>query len=171
MLPCNIPISVYSCESWTLTAELEERTQAFKMRCYRRLLNISYKDHVINQEVRRKIQAAIVEYDELETKTKLVWPCLKVFWFSKDILQGAVKGKRRRGRQTKRWKDNIIGWTGMDFVSTTRTAENRTRWKRIVAKSSVVPRRLCKVMEYIRLELQEKTELGTCISHLGSIDI
>ena len=52
-----ISIFLYSCESWTLTAELEKRTQAFEMRCYRRLLNISYKDHVTNEEVRRKIQA------------------------------------------------------------------------------------------------------------------
>ena len=35
------------------------------MRCYPRLLNISYKDHVTNKEFRRKIQAAIGEYDEL----------------------------------------------------------------------------------------------------------
>ena len=48
-------ICLYVCESWTLTAELEKRTQAFEMRCYRRLLNISYKDHVTNEEVRRKI--------------------------------------------------------------------------------------------------------------------
>ena len=54
-----ISIFLYACESWTLTAELEKRTQAFEMRCYRRLLNISYKDHVTNEEVRRKIQAAI----------------------------------------------------------------------------------------------------------------
>ena len=40
---------LYACESWTLTAELEKRTQAFEMRCYRRLLNISYKDHVTNE--------------------------------------------------------------------------------------------------------------------------
>ena len=31
---------LYVCESWTLTAEIE------KMRCYRRLLNISNKDHL-----------------------------------------------------------------------------------------------------------------------------
>ena len=37
------------------------------MICYRRLLNISYKDHVTNEAVRRKIQAAIGEYDELPT--------------------------------------------------------------------------------------------------------
>ena len=41
-----ISIFLYACESWTLTAELEKRTQAFEMRCYRRLLNISYKDLV-----------------------------------------------------------------------------------------------------------------------------
>ena len=71
-----ISIFLYACESWTLTAELEKRTQAFELRCYRRLLNISYKDHVINEEVRIEIQKAIGEYDELLTlvkKWKLRW--------------------------------------------------------------------------------------------------
>ena len=31
-----------------------------------------------------------------------------------------MKGKRKRGRQKKRWEDNIKEWTGMDFVSSTR---------------------------------------------------
>ena len=71
-----ISIFLYACESWTLTAELVERTQAFEMRCYRRLLNISYKDHVTNEEVRRKIQVAIGEYDGVlirVKKQKLRW--------------------------------------------------------------------------------------------------
>ena len=45
-----ISIFLYACESWTLTAELAKRTQAFEMRCYRRLLNILYKDHVTNED-------------------------------------------------------------------------------------------------------------------------
>ena len=124
-----ISIFLYACESWTLTAELEKRTQAFEMRCYRRLLNISYKDHVTNEEVRRKIQAAIGEYDELLTlvkkrKLKMVWPCLKVFWFSKDNPTGHnERKKRKRGRQKKRWEEHIKEWTGMDFASSTRAAE------------------------------------------------
>ena len=61
-----------------------ERTHAFEMRCYRRLLNISYKDHVTNKEGRRKILEAIGESDELLTMFKMVWPYLKVFWLSKD---------------------------------------------------------------------------------------
>ena len=58
-----------------------------------------------------------------------------------------MKGKRKkRGRQKKRWEDNIKEWTGMDFASSTSAAENRTGWKGIVANSSVVPRRPSKVM-------------------------
>ena len=99
------------------------------MRCYRRLLNISYKDNVTNEEVRRKIQTAIGEYDELLTLVKK----RKLRWFgyvsglAKTILQGTVNGKRKRGRQKKRWEDNIKEYTGMDFASSTRTAKNRTR--------------------------------------------
>ena len=91
------------------------------MRCYRRLLNISYKDHVTNEEVRRKIQTAIGEYDELLTlvkKRKLRWfgHVSRSSGLAKTILQGTVKGKRKRDRQKKRWEDNIKEWTGMDFV-------------------------------------------------------
>ena len=145
-----ISIFLYACESWALTAQLEKRTQAFEMRCWR-LLNISYKYHVTNEEDRRKIQAAIGEYDELLTlikKRKLRWfgHISRSSGLAKTILQGTVKGKRKRGRQKKRWEDNIQEWIGMDFASSTRAAENRSRWKGIVANSSIVPRRPFKVM-------------------------
>ena len=65
---------------------------------------------------------------------------------AKITLQGTVKGKRRRRREKKRWEYNIKEWTGMNFASSTRAAENRTRWKRIVANLSVVPRQPSKVM-------------------------
>ena len=45
-------IFLYACEPLALTAELEKITQAFEMRCYRKVLNISYMDHVTNEEVR-----------------------------------------------------------------------------------------------------------------------
>ena len=122
------------------------------MRCYRRLLNISYNDHVTTEEVRRKIQAAIGEYDELLTlvkKRKLRWfrHVSRSSGLAKTILQGGtVKGERKRGRQRKRWEENMKEWTGMDFASSTTAAENSTRWRGVVANSSVVPRRPSKVM-------------------------
>ena len=125
--------------------------QTYEMRCYLRLLNIFYKDHVIIEEFCRKIQAAFGEYDELLTlvkKGKLRWfgHVSRSSGLTKTILQGIVKGKRRKGRLKKRWEDNIKEWTGLDFASSTRAAENRTRWKGIVANSSAVPQWLSKIM-------------------------
>ena len=70
-----------------------------EMRCYRKILHISYKDHVTNEEVRAKIQQAIEPYEYLLTTVKR----RKLQWYSyvsrssglaKTILQGTVKGKR-----------------------------------------------------------------------------
>ena len=98
-------IFLYACESWTLTVEFEKRTQTFEMRCYRRLLNISYKDHVTNEEVHRKIQAAIGEYDELtlvkKQKLRLFGHVSRSSGLAKTIIQGTVKWQTEEevGRQ------------------------------------------------------------------------
>ena len=60
---------------------------------------------------------------------------------AKTILQGTVKGGRRQGRQRKRWEDNIREWTGLEFGMSQRAVENREKWRKLVAKSSVVPKR------------------------------
>ena len=60
---------------------------------------------------------------------------------AKTILQGTMKGARKRGRQKNRWENNIKEWTGMGFENSLRAAEDREGWKDIVAMSSVVPRR------------------------------
>ena len=62
-------IFVYACELWTLTAKLQ-RIQAMEMRCYHKILRISYKDHVTNEEVCAKIQQAIGPHEELLTIVK-----------------------------------------------------------------------------------------------------
>ena len=60
-------ICLYTCESWTLAAELQRRIQTMEMRCYRKILRISYKDHVSNDEVRTKIQQAIGPHEDILT--------------------------------------------------------------------------------------------------------
>ena len=57
---------------------------------------------------------------------------------AKTILQGIVKGGRRQGGQRKRWEDNIREWTGLEFAKSQRAVENRDKWRKFVAKSSVV---------------------------------
>ena len=98
-------------ESWTLTAELQRRIQAMEMRCYRKILHISYKDHVTNEEVREKIQPAIGPHENLTIVEgrKLQWygHVSRSSGVAKTILQGTVKGGRTQGGSRKRWEDNI----------------------------------------------------------------
>ena len=60
---------------------------------------------------------------------------------AKTILQGTVKGGRRQGRQRKRWEDNIWNWTGLEISKSQRAVENREKWRKLVVKSSLVPKR------------------------------
>ena len=52
-----------------------------------------------------------------------------------------MKGEKRQGRQRKRWEDNIREWTGLEFAKSQRAVENREKWRKLVVKSSVVPKR------------------------------
>ena len=60
---------------------------------------------------------------------------------AKTILQGTLKGRRRQGTKRKRWEDNIREWTCLEFGKSQRAAENSEKWRKLVAKSSVVPQR------------------------------
>ena len=59
----------------------------------------------------------------------MVWPHLKVIWFSKDNPTGHSERKKKK-RQTE---EEVKEWTGMDIAILIREAENRIRWKGIVA--------------------------------------
>ena len=49
-----------------------------------------------------------------------------------------MKGGRRRGRQRKRWEDNIREWTGLEFAKSQRAVENTgKKWRKLAAKSSM----------------------------------
>ena len=84
-------------------------------------IRISYKDHATNEEVRAEIRQAIGPYEDLLTivkRRKLQWygHVSRSSGLAKTILQGTVKGGRRKGRQRKRWEDNIREWTGLEFA-------------------------------------------------------
>ena len=52
-----------------------------------------------------------------------------------------MNGGRRQHRQRKRWEDNIKEWTGLEFGKSKRAVENMEKWRKLFAKSSVVPKR------------------------------
>ena len=129
---------------WTLTAETERKIQTMEMRSFRRLLGISYREHITNEEVRSRIRQTIGPYKELLTivkQRKLQWyeHITRSSGLAKTFLQGTVQGGRRRGRQRKRWEDNIGEWTGLGLSDTIRKVEEREEWWRLVVTSCGAP--------------------------------
>ena len=97
-------IFLYACETWTITADTDRRIQALERRCFRKLLGISYSDHITNEEVKARIGNALGPYEDLLTsvkRRKLKWygHVTRSSGLAKAILQGTVQGGRRRGRQ------------------------------------------------------------------------
>ena len=138
-------VFLYACETWTLTAELEKRVQVLEMRCFGRLLSISYKNHITNEEVRNQIEQASGPYEDLSTikRHKLIWfgHVIRGGELAKTVLQGTVGGGRKRGIQKKRWENNIAEWTGLKLSEAIGHVEDRERWRELVRRLSAAPQR------------------------------
>ena len=116
------------------------------MRCFRKLIGISYKYHRTNEEVKARTGNAIGPYEYLLTSVKR----RKLKWYGhvtrssglvKTILQRTVQGGRRRGRQRKRWEGKIKELTGLEWNIILWKAENSEEWRELVVKSTLVPQR------------------------------
>ena len=139
----SLAMLLYACKMWTITADIERRIQTLEMRCFRKLLGISYRDHITNEEVKTRTGNAIGPYEDLLAsvkRRKLKWygHVTRSSGLATTLLQGTVEGGRRRGRQRKRWEDNIKEWTGLEWNTLLRKAEDRKEWRKLVVKSTVV---------------------------------
>ena len=137
-----LSILLYGCEAWTLMAETEKRIQAFEMKCLRRLLHISYKEHKTNEYVRKTVCSLVGPQEPLLATVKR----RKMIWFGhvtrhdslcKTIMQGTVEGGRRRGRQRKSWSDNVKEWTDLTMPELLTQTTDRPAWRRMSASSAL----------------------------------
>ena len=125
-------IFLYACESWTPTAELQRRIQAMEMRCYCKILHISYKDHVTNEEVHAKIQQTIGPHQDLTIvkKRKLQWyghvSCSS--GLAKTILQDTVKGEEDRADTGKGGKTTSGNGQAWSSGKSQRAGKNGGNW-------------------------------------------
>ena len=98
----------------------------------RKILRISYKDNVNNEEVHAKIQQAIGQQGDLtivkRRKVKWYGHVSRSSGLAEAIMQGTVKGERRQGRQKKRFEDNIRAWSSPSPRGQLRTEKNGGNW-------------------------------------------
>ena len=79
-----------------------------EMTCYRKILHISYNDHITNKEVRAKIQQAIGPHGNLLTivnRRKLQW--YGHFSRSSGLAKTILQRHSERGKKTRRTKEEV----------------------------------------------------------------
>ena len=71
----------------------------------------------------------------------MVLSCLPLIRCGQNHLaRHSERGKKTRQTE-KRWEGNIKEWTGLEFAKSQKAVEYREKWRKLVAKSSVVPQR------------------------------
>ena len=112
------PIVMYECESWTLKKAESQRTDAFELWCWRRLLRVPWTARRSNQSILKKISPECL-LEGLMLKLKLQY-FVHLMWradsLEKTLMLGKIEGgRRRRGQQWMRWLDGITDTMDMSL--------------------------------------------------------
>ena len=134
-------IASYGSECWGLKTTDKNKISSFELCCYRRLLRIKQTDEKTNGYVLSKIGTS----ERLLTtivKRKMAFGG-RVFRkdnIFKDLLIGAVYGKRGKGRPKTRYSNNIREFGGnRSFADLYRLAKNREAWRATAVQLNELP--------------------------------
>ena len=94
---------MYGYESWTIKKAEHQRTDAFELWCWRRLLRDPWAVRRSKQSI---LKESIPEYSLEEYFGHLMQ---RTDSFEKTLMLGKIEGRKRRGRQRMRWLDGITG--------------------------------------------------------------
>ena len=113
-------IFLYACEMWTLTADIERRMQAMEMRCFHKLLDISYRDHITNKEMKTRIENTIGSHEDLLTsvkrcKLRRYRHITRSAELAKTILDSSPRREvKRQTEKTMGRQHQRVDWPGME---------------------------------------------------------
>ena len=104
-----LPVVMYGCESWTVKKAEHQRTDAFELWCWRRLLRAPWTARRSNQSILKEISPGCsLEGLMLKLKLQYFGPLMqRADSFENPLILGKIEGKRRRGWQRMRWLDGI----------------------------------------------------------------
>ena len=127
---CVLPAMTYASETWTTTKQMEDRLARSQRQMERKLLGLTWQDRKTNEWIRSKTKVVDI-LGTIKCK-KLKWAGhiarMKDDRWTYQITNWRPRdGKRRQGRPSKRWRDELDSSFGS--VTWNRQASDRSIWR------------------------------------------